>query len=298
MNSSLEDTEPLPVNCTAAAIDKDKHSQYAVKWAVDHLLSSTHFLILIHVKQKNPSGIDGPMEGIESDPQSIFIPYRGFCARKSVQVREVVLEDTDVAKAILDYVNNNYITNIVMGASSRNALKKTFKKADVPSHVTKYAPEFCSVYVIAKSKLSNLRSAQRPFGNTPSSPKLPSSSLGHQLLAEHPPIDDLNTRIFLDGSSKWVKVTPCCCNPPKISEIRISDTLTNSGRPYYKCRFCGYFAWMNEDDIVRSAEEVVAEQRMIVIVKETLDEFVKYIKIVVKVAVIMYFVHFVFVVSM
>lgn len=37
---------------TAIAIDRDKNSQYAVKWAVDHLISSSnknHQCILLHV---------------------------------------------------------------------------------------------------------------------------------------------------------------------------------------------------------------------------------------------------------
>ncbi|XP_021856600.2 U-box domain-containing protein 52-like isoform X2 [Spinacia oleracea] len=300
-----DDLEPMPINTTAAAVDKDKHSQYAVKWAVDHLLCNNRMLILIHVKQRNPNGTDGVTEGLDPEIQNIFIPYRGFCARKMVQVKEVVLDDADVARAIVDYVNNNNITNIVMGASTRNAIKKTFKKPDVPSHVTKYAPEFCSVYVIAKSKLSNLRSAQRPFASSSASPNRlpclvgPAIQPQPQPTVEQPqPIDDFNTRMFQDGSLKWIKVTFCCCNPPKISEIRMSDTLSNPGRPTYKCRFCGFFAWVNEEDIIGSAEEVFVEQRMIAGVKETLDEFIKYIKLVVKIAGILYFVHVLFVVSM
>ena len=45
--------------------------------------------------------------------------------RYQVQVKEVILDDSDVAKAILDYVNSNFITNIVIGASTRNALVKS-----------------------------------------------------------------------------------------------------------------------------------------------------------------------------
>ncbi|XP_021763738.1 U-box domain-containing protein 52-like isoform X2 [Chenopodium quinoa] len=191
-----EDLAPLPINCTAVAIDKDKHSQYAVKWAIDHLLSGKHFLILIHVKQRNHGGglFEVGTGGIESDPTHIFIPYRGFCARKSVQVREVVLEDADIARAILDYVNCNFITNIVIGASSRNVVAKTFKKPDVPSYVTKCAPDFCSVYVIAKSKVLSVRSAQRPVANTPTPPKLPSLGLPHQFSMEQALADDFSLR--------------------------------------------------------------------------------------------------------
>lgn len=200
--ASLEEMGPLPINCTAVAIDKDKHSQYAVKWAIDHLLSGNNFLILVHVKQRNLSIFDGALGGHEPDPQHIFIPYRGFCARKSVQVKEVVLEDSDVARAILDYVNINFITNIVIGASSRNAIAKTFKKLDVPSQVTKSAPEFCSVYVIAKSKVLSVRSAQRPVANTPTPPKLPSPiGLANQFSVEHAFTDESNTRAPLPRGS-------------------------------------------------------------------------------------------------
>ncbi|XP_074286906.1 U-box domain-containing protein 52-like isoform X1 [Silene latifolia] len=168
----------MPIHTTAVAVDKDKHSQYAVKWAIDHLMNGCNFLILVHVKTRNP---DGGIPALEPDSQQIFIPYRGFCARKSVQLKEVVLEETDVAKAIIDYVSNNYITNIVLGASTRNALVKTFKKPDIPSHINKYVPEFCSVYIIGKTKVLSVRSAQRPIANTAAPPRLPASSmLQHQ----------------------------------------------------------------------------------------------------------------------
>jgi hypothetical protein len=36
----------------AVAIDKDKGSQYALKWTVDHLLTRGQALTLIHVKQR------------------------------------------------------------------------------------------------------------------------------------------------------------------------------------------------------------------------------------------------------
>lgn len=68
---------------------------------------------------------------------------------------------------------------------------RTFRKPDVPSHVTKFAPDFCSVYVIAKAKVLSVRSAQRPVANTPTPPKL-SCSLGltHQLSGEHGLMED------------------------------------------------------------------------------------------------------------
>lgn len=37
-------------NPTVVAVDKDKHSFSAVRWAIDHLLMTNPTLILIHVK--------------------------------------------------------------------------------------------------------------------------------------------------------------------------------------------------------------------------------------------------------
>ena len=41
------------VNGIAVAIDKDKNSQHAVRWAIDHLIINNPVIILIHVRHKN-----------------------------------------------------------------------------------------------------------------------------------------------------------------------------------------------------------------------------------------------------
>ncbi|GAB2213841.1 hypothetical protein Droror1_Dr00018162 [Drosera rotundifolia] len=66
----------------------------------------------------------------------------------------------------------------------------TFKKFDVLSSLTKSAPDFCSVYVIAKGKVISVRSAQRPLANTAAPPKLTTSyGLPHQLSTDHASLD-------------------------------------------------------------------------------------------------------------
>ncbi|KAF3446069.1 hypothetical protein FNV43_RR11248 [Rhamnella rubrinervis] len=88
-----------------------------------------------------------------------------------VQLKEVLLEDADVAKAILEYINKNYINSIVVGASTRNAFARKFKGYDVPSSLVKTVPDFCSVYVVSKGKLMTARTAQRPVLNSVTPPK-------------------------------------------------------------------------------------------------------------------------------
>ncbi|XVE70882.1 hypothetical protein DITRI_Ditri10aG0105900 [Diplodiscus trichospermus] len=163
----------VPANTTAVAIDKDKNSPHAVRWAIDHLVITNPFIILIHVRHKN----QGDSES-DHDINQLFIPFRGYCARKGIQMKEVILEDADVSKALLEYISKNLINNIVLGAATRNGLSSYLSyrkfKNDIPTNVTKTAPEFCSVYVISKGKLLTVRKAQRTISNTATPPKAPS----------------------------------------------------------------------------------------------------------------------------
>ncbi|KAK4483738.1 hypothetical protein RD792_010940 [Penstemon davidsonii] len=148
------------------AIDKDKGSQAALKWAVDHLLGKGKNVTLVHVKLR-PSPAPPPQSddfGKFNDGQvkELFLPFRCFCTRKDIQVSEVVIEDSDVAKAICEYVRINLIENLVVGATLRNGFVRRFKNVDIPGNVTKGAPEFCTVYIIAKGKVSSVRSASIP----------------------------------------------------------------------------------------------------------------------------------------
>ncbi|KAF9616982.1 hypothetical protein IFM89_033052 [Coptis chinensis] len=159
---------------TAVAIDKDKHSQAAVKWTVDNLLSDTPHLMLIHVRIRNHSpnsnlSSETNREAFESEIKQLFLPYRGFCARKGVRTKEVILDDGDIPEAIIAYINQYCINNIVVGASTRGFLARKLKNADVPSSLVKSAPDFCSVYVIAKGRAVTIKSASRtpPVTATP-----------------------------------------------------------------------------------------------------------------------------------
>ncbi|XP_016574247.2 uncharacterized protein LOC107871902 [Capsicum annuum] len=147
----------------AVAIDKDRGSQIALKWAVDNLLARGHTVILIHVKVKasgtnrlnqDATSNDGS-EMTELDPQlkELFLPYRIFCTRKDIQCYAVVLEDADVVKAISEYISRTSIEVLILGAAA---------KVDIPGNVVKRVPNFCTVYSISKSgKVSFARSAVR-----------------------------------------------------------------------------------------------------------------------------------------
>lgn len=49
-----------------------------------------------------------------------------------VRANEVVLHDIDVASAIAEYVIDNFIGMIVVGASSRSAITRYFNSPSIP----------------------------------------------------------------------------------------------------------------------------------------------------------------------
>ncbi|URD89618.1 U-box domain-containing protein [Musa troglodytarum] len=151
----------------AVAIDKDKGSQNALKWAVDNLVTRGQTLALIHVKITSHPTTNQHDAGCYREPtdhhsKELFLPFRCFCTRKDVRCKDVLLEDLDVAKAIIEFVGHGAIEKLVVGASSKGGLVRRFKNHDVTASITKGVPDFCTVYVIAKGKVSAMRNAVRP----------------------------------------------------------------------------------------------------------------------------------------
>ncbi|XP_047948577.1 U-box domain-containing protein 52-like isoform X2 [Salvia hispanica] len=146
----------------AVAIDKDKGSQAALKWAVDHLLGKGKNVTLVHVKLKSSFPLGGRMSFSDNESsKELFLPFRCFCTRKDIQVHEVILEDSDVAKALSEYVKNNSIETLVIGSSPKNGFVR-FKTVDITGNVTKMVPDFCTVYVISKGKVASCRTPSIP----------------------------------------------------------------------------------------------------------------------------------------
>ncbi|RXH78514.1 hypothetical protein DVH24_002032 [Malus domestica] len=71
----------------AVAIDNDKGSQHALKWTIDSLVTRGQALTLLQLK-----------------------------------CNEVMIEDKNIAKALVNYVVNNSIDILVLGAPSRSGL--------------------------------------------------------------------------------------------------------------------------------------------------------------------------------
>ncbi|XP_024445890.1 U-box domain-containing protein 35 isoform X1 [Populus trichocarpa] len=152
----------------AVAIDKDKSSQIALKWAIDNLLVKGQTVILIHVNLKSSlsSHSSSPKKNQfvgskDPDSKDLFLPFRCFCTRKDISCKDVMLEDTDVAKALIEYVTQTLIETLIVGGSTKGGFLR-FKAADIAGSVSRGAPDFCTVYVISKGKIQSMRPASRP----------------------------------------------------------------------------------------------------------------------------------------
>ncbi|CAA0814959.1 Protein kinase protein with adenine nucleotide alpha hydrolases-like domain [Striga hermonthica] len=173
-----ERTPPMP-RLVAVAIDRDRGSQIALKWAVDNLLAKGQTVILVHVKVKHSfSGLatspslptpwpnhpsePGEENGDDVQLKDFFLPFRVFCTRKDIQCFDVVLDDTDVAKGIIEFIKQSAIDVLVLGATVKGSIFSRFKPKDIPGSVLKGAPDFCTIYVIHKGKISSTRAASRP----------------------------------------------------------------------------------------------------------------------------------------
>ncbi|WOG81319.1 hypothetical protein DCAR_0100465 [Daucus carota subsp. sativus] len=243
----------------AVAIDRDKGSQGAMKWAVDAILSKGQTVLLVHVKLKSPASSNSspslPTLRFNSSPdvspsseanvlnnRDVFLPFRVFCTRKDIHCQDVVVEDTDVVRGLTQYVTDSAVEILVLGAGSKGSFLSRFKGKDIPGGVSKGVPDFCTVYIISKGKISSTRAASRvapassPLRNqiksqSPSSrsePELVPSPLSSKLV-RRPPMEKLSHS--LPGESNL---------RPGDSNLRPGDSSFRSpftrkgpnGRPY------------------------------------------------------------------
>jgi hypothetical protein len=119
-----------------------------------------------------------------------------------MHLKEVILDGSDVSKAITEYATSHAITDIVVGASTRNTFIRyiyvliifhgctslhhldaytensinfmpcrRFRNPDVPTCLMKMAPDYCTIHVIHKGKAIQVKAAKVPAPFTTLPPK-------------------------------------------------------------------------------------------------------------------------------
>ncbi|RZR98650.1 hypothetical protein BHM03_00028042 [Ensete ventricosum] len=151
----------------AVAVDKDKSSQNALKWALDNVAVKGQTIFLVHVITKLSA---------TAAASQLLVPFRCFCKRKNVKCKDIILEDTDLGKAIVDFVSHAGVEKLIVGAS-KGGFVRSFRYTDISANICKTVPDFCTVYIISKGKISSMRNAVR-------SAPVVSSTLRSQILKQ------------------------------------------------------------------------------------------------------------------
>lgn len=174
-NGNMEVSKKL----IAVAIEKSKGSQIALKWAIDNALQNCQNIVLIHVNlhpsitslEASPSVSSSRFIGqnvdevtgqtmISAQHKELFQPFHCFCTRKDIQCHDVLLEDIDLGKSLIDYVTQSAIDVLVVGASSKQSFLSRFKMGtDLQGSLMKGIPDFCNLYVINRGKISSSKAA-------------------------------------------------------------------------------------------------------------------------------------------
>ncbi|MED6192143.1 hypothetical protein PIB30_007318 [Stylosanthes scabra] len=194
------------------AVDKDKNSSYAFRWAVNHL--DNPLVLAVHVKHKDNicnlrNDVVTLYEPDEADLANVFGNLRGLCNRKAVQVKEAVIHESDVVRGIVEFASKNFINSIVVGAPANKGMMNRILRGhqtDVPTALLKSAPDFSSVYVISKWKIVSVRSATRIVKHSPTPPK------ARQSQSQPPP----SSRSWQSPPSTPLRQPPQSKSPPPV----------------------------------------------------------------------------------
>ncbi|KAF2313576.1 hypothetical protein GH714_011819 [Hevea brasiliensis] len=175
--SQTEKREGSGNGLVAVAIDKDKSSQNALKWAIDHILQRGQTVILIHVKVKSSSyGSSYPLStpwvnqiadaNAESmlvcrdpDPQTreLFLPFRCFCTPIDKPPLEQPRRSSDDSESFRSPFNRKGINAKSHGELSVPDTDISFVSSGRPS-VDRMFPAFYDVLEVGRTtnRLSNV----------------------------------------------------------------------------------------------------------------------------------------------
>uniref|UniRef100_A0A7N0R8Y2 RING-type E3 ubiquitin transferase n=1 Tax=Kalanchoe fedtschenkoi TaxID=63787 RepID=A0A7N0R8Y2_KALFE len=161
----------------AVAIDGGKTSKAALKWTVDNIVSKSQSqpVTLVYVRcnaaaDKRHGGaarvdmnnyiVTAGNQQLNSETEELFRSFFGYCKRKNVKCNTIVLDaasQADIPKALIEYVKAMVVEILVVGSSGKSGFVRQFSGPEIASVVSKLAPTFCTVHVVAKGKLSHSR---------------------------------------------------------------------------------------------------------------------------------------------
>ncbi|KAF3521057.1 hypothetical protein DY000_02063763 [Brassica cretica] len=215
---------------TVIAIDKDKNSQHALKWAVENILVDSPNCVLLHKEtQEYIYNVTIKMIRISS----FFLSEDSALEKELIIPKEVLLREIDISNAIVSYITNNSVSNIVVGASSHNAFFKKFKSPDVPTTLLKTSPETCAVFVVSKGKLLKNKSASQALKHHPIQQSLSTLLYNNEPRSSNYSSDSERESFVSTQHNKPMSDFSQTSSPPRISTQQtlseFSQSDTNNG---------------------------------------------------------------------
>ncbi|KAI8553426.1 hypothetical protein RHMOL_Rhmol05G0014800 [Rhododendron molle] len=151
-------------------------SRRALWWAAKNLMPYADRFVLIHVMPRITSIPTPPRDAIPIERldahrmemcvqdrkqtcQEIFVPFKILCNRKKVET--LVLEGDNPASALIKYVTDSGVSNLVLGSCTSSLIMRILpsfmvrkqKDPTVPSVVLKNIPETCNIYIVSRRRL-------------------------------------------------------------------------------------------------------------------------------------------------
>ncbi|KAG2263551.1 hypothetical protein Bca52824_070630 [Brassica carinata] len=138
-----------------------------IRWALQQFASQEHVVFkLLHVQPRDAmSGSTSRKDStttvykkdVDRKTREMLHPSSSMFAHREVQLDMMVLESDDVADAISKAVQDHGISELVIGASSSIIFSWKLKRSNLSSRISDVTPRFCTVHVISKGKLLNVR---------------------------------------------------------------------------------------------------------------------------------------------
>ncbi|XP_033143692.1 U-box domain-containing protein 35 [Brassica rapa] len=165
-------TFPPPSHTVFVALSESRKNKNVVTWALEKFAPEANVgFKLLHIHPRitsvpTPMGNTIPISEVRDDvvaayrqevlwqAEEVLKPYKKMFERRKVAVEVHVIESDNVAAAIAEVVSRNSIERLVIGGSSRSFFSR---KADMCSAISALVPNFCTVYVVSKGKLSCVR---------------------------------------------------------------------------------------------------------------------------------------------
>ncbi|BAT76841.1 U-box domain-containing protein [Vigna angularis] len=167
-------TPPL-LRSVAVAVSggSSKGSRRAVQWAVDNLVPQADRFILVHVippitsivtpteeyipvSEADADVFAACVDDVKQKSEQIFVPFKKLCGSNTMET--VLLEDDNVAEALLSFISESGVQTLVLGSDSSNFItsfssSRKLKGPGIPTTSLRCAPDSCDVYVVARDRI-------------------------------------------------------------------------------------------------------------------------------------------------